>query len=54
MVERLKFEASSNNKEYKLKSICNNIVYIRKLKASHLLGFYYLVFLKNYSKDENT
>ena len=35
-----------NNKggEYKLKTIYNNAVYIRKLELDYLLGLYYLVF----------
>ena len=40
----LKFKSSTNNKEYKIESICNSMVYTKKLKIDHLLGFYYLVF----------
>ena len=29
--------------EYKMKTICNSVFYIRKL-ASHLSGLYYLIF----------
>lgn len=31
-----------NNKKYKIGEIYNNIVYIKKLKASHLSKLYYL------------
>lgn len=37
-----------NNKKYKIKLICNNMVYIKESKVGHLLKFYYLVFLKSY------
>ena len=52
--EQLKFEAGSNNKEYKVKDIRDSAVYARESEIDHLLGFYYLVSWKSYSKDENT
>ena len=42
-MEQLEFKAGSNNKEYKIESICNSAVYARKLEAGHLSGFYYLI-----------
>ena len=53
-VKQLKFKAGSNNKKYKVEDICNSTVYTKKLKADHLLNFYYLLSWKNYLKDENT
>ena len=41
--DQLKFEASKNNKKYKVESIYHYTVYIRKLKTGNLSGFYYLV-----------
>lgn len=49
----LEFEASSN-KKYKVKAIQNNLVYINKTIRGQLLGLYYLVSWKNYSKAEKT
>ena len=53
-MEQLKFEASNNNKEYEVEDICINTVYARELEVSYLLGVYYLVSQKGYSKDKNT
>ena len=40
-----KLDADNNdNKKYKVKAIYNSIVYIKKLKSSHLLDLYYLLF----------
>ena len=50
-VEQLKF--GSNNKEYKVEDIYNSAIYAKKLKAGHLLGFYYLISQKSYSEDES-
>lgn len=33
-----------NTKKYKVKTICNNKVYAKKLDNSYLPGLYYLVF----------
>ena len=43
IAKKLKFKASSNNKGYKVESICNSVVYTRKLNISHLSSPYYLV-----------
>ena len=43
-VKQLEFEAVGNNEEYKVKGICDSVVYARKLEVYHLLNFYYLVF----------
>ena len=43
-----------NNKEYKVKAIKDNAVYVTKSKSGYLQGFYYLVVWKGYSKEENT
>ena len=43
IAEQLEFEASGNNKEYKVEGICDSAVYIRKSEAGHLPGLYYLV-----------
>lgn len=42
-----------NNKKYKLEVIIDNAIYAEVVK-SHLLGLYYLVSWKNYSKNVNT
>ena len=53
-MEQLEFEAGGNNKECKMESICNSVVYTRELETGYLLGLYYLVSWKDYLKDENT
>ena len=42
--KQLKFEDGGNNKEYKMKSICDSTVYARELEAGYLPSFYYLIF----------
>ena len=44
---------NDEGREYKVEAICNSTVYVREL-ASHLPGFYYLVFWKGYPEKENT
>ena len=41
IAEKLEFEASGNNKEYKIEVICDSTVYTRESKTSYLLGLYY-------------
>ena len=54
IAEQLEFEASSNNKTYKLESICNIAVYPTELEVSYLPSLYYLVLEKNYPKNKST
>ena len=42
--EQLEFEADSNNKEYEMEGIYNSEIYAKESEASHLPGFYYLLF----------
>lgn len=49
---RLEFKNNDNGKKYKIEAICNNIVYVRE-SEDHLLGFYFLVFWKDYPEEEN-
>ena len=49
----LKFKNDGNNKEYKVKAICNSTVYTNK-SESFLPGLYFLVLWKSYLKEENT
>ena len=51
---QLEFEAGGDNKKYEMEGICDSAVYVRESEAGHLLGLYYLVSWKNYSKDEST
>ncbi len=52
---RLKFENDSDGKKYKVKIICDSVVYAKESDSSHYLpGFYYLVSYKGYTKEENT
>lgn len=44
---QIEFENNNNSEEYEVKIIYNNEVYANKLE-DYLLGFYYLVFWKNY------
>lgn len=37
------FKAGNNKKKYKVERIWDNAIYIKKLAAGHLLGFYYLI-----------
>lgn len=53
IIKQLEFEDNSNNKKYKVKSICNNMIYIKKLEIAYLLGLCYLIFQKNHIKNEN-
>lgn len=41
-----------NSKEYKIETIHNSEIYVRKLE-DHLLSLYYLVFWKGYQEEEN-
>lgn len=51
----MNFDTSKNeNGENKIEIFYKSMVYIKKLKLVHLLGFYYLVSWKIYSKKENT
>lgn len=47
LVEKLKFQTNSSNNKYKVEDIYNSVIYAKKLKL------YYLVFWKNYYKNEN-
>lgn len=49
----MKFKAGSNDKEYKIEKILNNIVYAKESETNHLLDLYYLVFQKDYPNKEN-
>ena len=49
-----KLDANDNKRgEYKIEAICDSAVYAKK-SASHLPGFYHLVFWKDYPKEKNT
>lgn len=48
-VIKMKFQAG-NNKEYKVKTIRDSVIYKRKFEMRHLSKFYYLVFEKGYPK----
>ena len=52
--EQLEFEAGGNNEEYEVEGIRDSAVYIRKSKAGHLPGLYYLLSWKGYPEDEST
>lgn len=53
-MSELKFESNSDDgKEYKVKAICNSMVYARKSK-NYLPGLYYLAVWKSYLEEENT
>ena len=44
---------ASNNKKYKIEAIRNSIFYVKEAKR-YLSSLYYLVYQKNYSKEEST
>lgn len=46
------FETGNNNKEYKIKAIISSIVYGKEAN-NQILGLYYLILWKSYSKEEN-
>lgn len=48
------FEASKDNKEYKVEKIWNNAVYAKKLATCHLLDLSYLISWKGYPEKKNT
>ena len=39
---------------YKVEDIWESAVYAKELETGHLQDLYYLVFLKDYSKDKST
>ena len=43
---------AGDNKEYKVKAICDSAVYAKE-SAGHLPGLYYLVSWKGYPEEEN-
>lgn len=51
----LQFEIEARNygREYRVKGIWDSAIYAREFEG-HLLDFYYLVFWKSYSEEENT
>ncbi len=52
---RLKFENDGDGKEYEVKVIRNNAIYVKKSDSGyHVLGFYYLVSWKSYLEEEKT
>ena len=51
--ERTEFEAG-DKEEYEVEGIQDSAVYAKESKNGHLLGLYYLVSWKGYSKEENT
>lgn len=51
-MSQMKFK-NDNTKKYKFEAICNSMVYSNKSEI-YLLGFYYIVLLKNYLEEENT
>lgn len=54
LVSEPEFKAGKD-KEYKVKTIKDNVIYANDNKAeSLLLGLYYLISLKNYSELEST
>ena len=46
-------DADNEGGEYKVETICNNAVYAKKLELGHFLKLYYLIFWKDYQKEEN-
>lgn len=54
VISYLEFESDdSNEKKYKVEAICNNVVYVKKSKSSHLSGLDYLISWKSYLEEEN-
>ncbi len=53
MTARPEFESDGKGEEYKIKAICDSMVYARESEG-HLLGLYYLVSWKGYTKEKNT
>ena len=54
IIEQLKFKVNSNDKEYKVKSIYNNVIYAKEFKIGHASGLYYPVPQKSYTKNKRT
>lgn len=44
----------SNSKEYKVETICQSEVYIKKFDNSYLSGFYYFFSCKSSLEEKNT
>ena len=51
---QLEFEDNVKGKEYKVKAICNNTVYVKKSESGQLLGLYYLISQKSFSDEKHT
>ena len=51
---KTELDTNNNNEKYKIETICNSIVYTKKLKSNYLLKFYYLFSWKDYLEKENT
>ena len=52
-MKQLEFKAGGNNEENEIKGIRNSAVYTRESETGHLPSLYYVVFWKNYLKDES-
>ncbi len=52
-VERAIKLDNGNSKEYKIKTIGDNKVYVKELDSGHLPGLYYLVLWKGCPKEKN-
>lgn len=48
----LEFENDNNEKKYKVKAICDSMIYIKESKG-HLPSFYYLISWKGYQNEKN-
>lgn len=51
-MSRLEFKSNGNSMEYKVKVVCDSMIYVKKLEG-HLLSLNYLVSWKNHPKKEN-
>lgn len=49
----MKFDdGKGKSNKYEVEAIRNGAIYIRELERGHLLGLYYLILWKDYSKEE--
>ena len=51
---QLEFEENIEDKEYEVETICDSAVYTKEFESGQLPSLYYLIFWKNFLKDENT
>ena len=53
-VRQIVFNAGDDGRKYKVEVIWDSVVYAKESESGHLPGFYYLIFWRRYTEEENT